>query len=59
MGTVEDRAIHAGGMPGIGFSIHKLLEAAMPHHVSLLGCELKQTGDMLTIELLFSVYSSG
>lgn len=48
-----------GGVPGIGFSIHKLLEAAMPHHVSLLGCELKQTGDMLTIELLFSVYSSG
>ena len=47
------------GMPGIGFSIQKLPEAAMPHHASLLGCELKQMGDMLTIELLFSVYLSG
>lgn len=47
------------GMPGIGFSIHKLPEAAMPHHASLLGCEFEQMGDMLTIELLFSVCSSG
>lgn len=43
----------------IGFSIQKFSEEAMPHHASLLGCELKQMGDMLTIELLFSVYLSG